>query len=52
MLWRPAICQCMPPVSSCGQLVRLLMFNRVRDQSIKMGQLVELFKRGEEISLL
>lgn len=39
---------CVPPVCSRGQLVRLLMFNRVRDQSIKMGQLVELFKRGEK----
>lgn len=45
--WRPAICQCMPPVSSWRQLVRLLMFKRIRDQSIKMGQLVELFKQRE-----
>lgn len=45
--WRQAICQCVPPVSNWRQLVRLLMLDRVRDQSIKMGQLVELFKRGK-----
>lgn len=45
--WHPAICYRAAPLSSQGQLVRLLMFNRVRDQSIKPCNLFGCLSRSQ-----